>query len=217
MADELKPTAVRVCPERDIECGSFARNWCAGCPNRRAAPSTEASAQAEELPPLPKSQYSIDIYHPSGVVCGVDGYTADDMQAYARAAIAADRASRAAEAQGEGLTDDQAWQLIVDLFGTTLRDTRYPAHVEIESAAEAGELVRAIAAHLRAAGQGGDGELMRFAKWIVKRGPDLPDHACAECVPHSDMLKHGFKCVFHGAAGLLHESATKGEKGGAGA
>jgi len=36
-----------------------------------------------------------------------------------------------------------------------------------------------------------------FAKWIRRRETDLPDHACAECVPYSDMLKEGFRCAFH--------------------
>lgn len=39
----------------------------------------------------------------------------------------------------------------------------------------------------------------QWAKWIVQRGPGLPDHACAECLPHSDMLKPGFQCVYHEA------------------
>lgn len=44
------------------------------------------------------------------------------------------------------LTDKMAWELAVETFGTTLRDTRHPAHVEIANAAEAGEFARAVLA-----------------------------------------------------------------------
>jgi hypothetical protein len=38
-----------------------------------------------------------------------------------------------------------------------------------------------------------------WAKWIVQRGPGLPDHACAECVPGGELVKAGFQCVYHEA------------------
>lgn len=44
------------------------------------------------------------------------------------------------------LTEDTAWQIAVTIFGTTLRDTRYPAHVEITSGADVMELLSAILA-----------------------------------------------------------------------
>lgn len=36
--------------------------------------------------------------------------------------------------------------------------------------------------------------------------PVLPDHACVECVPYSDMIVPGFQCSRHRLAGLLGES-----------
>lgn len=45
----------------------------------------------------------------------------------------------------------------------------------------------------------------RWAKWIIQRGLGLPDHACAECVPHSDMLVAGFQCVYHEALAAAGE------------
>lgn len=42
--------------------------------------------------------------------------------------------------------------------------------------------------------------LQRWASWIVRERPkNLLDHACARCVPHSDMLVDGFSCVYHEA------------------
>lgn len=42
-------------------------------------------------------------------------------------------------------------------------------------------------------------ELERAQKWIAHRGNGLPDHACAQCVPHSDILIEGFVCAYHTA------------------
>lgn len=41
-----------------------------------------------------------------------------------------------------------------------------------------------------------------FAKFILQNPQGLPDHACAQCVPHSDMLVSGFVCAYHQAAAL---------------
>ena len=123
--------------------------------NRRAAPSAEASAQAEELPPLPERGAAGETR--------INGeahqrYTADQMlthrEEYARAAIAADRANRAAEAQGEGLTELAALKERVELVHRLCCGTAPKQSV--------GELIAVtlkmpewdtIAAHLRAAGR----------------------------------------------------------------
>lgn len=39
----------------------------------------------------------------------------------------------------------------------------------------------------------------KMARYIVNHGRDLPDHACAQCVPHGDMLIAGFVCGYHRA------------------
>jgi hypothetical protein len=36
--------------------------------------------------------------------------------------------------------------------------------------------------------------------------PVLPDHACVECAPHSDIIVPGFQCSRHKLAGLLEEA-----------
>lgn len=42
--------------------------------------------------------------------------------------------------------------------------------------------------------------LERWARWIVDNKPKYGgDHACAECYPHSEVLKKGFVCVYHEA------------------
>ena len=42
--------------------------------------------------------------------------------------------------------------------------------------------------------------LERWARWIVDNKPKYGgDHACAECYPHSKVLKEGFVCVYHEA------------------
>ena len=47
-------------------------------------------------------------------------------------------------------------------------------------------------------------EAREMADFIVKRFPSgYDDWACAECRPHSDMLKPGFQCVPHLAAALV--------------
>lgn len=74
---------VRVCPERDIECGRNERAWCATCPNRRAAPSASAS---EELPPLPPHPLAEHSRHWSASEC-------EAIRNYARAAVKAAKAA----------------------------------------------------------------------------------------------------------------------------
>jgi hypothetical protein len=46
--------------------------------------------------------------------------------------------------QAGALTDEQAWKIMVGIFGTTLRLPGYPAHVEITNPTAAGELYRAF-------------------------------------------------------------------------
>jgi hypothetical protein len=73
------------------------------------------------------------------------------------------------------MTNDEAWQLMVDLLGTTRSGTRYPAHVEISNPEQAGELARAILQVER------KGEQLTFEKWwnesddIANDGPWEPD------------------------------------------
>lgn len=66
-----------------------------------------------------------------------------------------------------------------------------------------------------------DSELIdRWASWIVLNRPlHFKDHACAQCVPHGDMLVDGFKCVFHEAkdviGGIYPAAAHAAKEGGA--
>lgn len=48
--------------------------------------------------------------------------------------------------------------------------------------------------------------LKRWARWIVRRGENLPDHACNECVPGGEIVKPGFRCVFHEAVQVVESS-----------
>jgi len=67
------------------------------------------------------------------------------MHDYARAAIALHIAS---QPTGD-LTDEQAWKIATDLFGTVRYVSREDEYVKIENAADAGQFARAaIAAHL---------------------------------------------------------------------
>lgn len=51
-------------------------------------------------------------------------------------------------------------------------------------------------------------KIARWAKWIARNGKDMqPDHACAQCVLHSDILKAEFQCVYHEAL-AYHEAGT---------
>lgn len=43
-------------------------------------------------------------------------------------------------------------------------------------------------------------------KWVASHPPELPDHACAECAPHSDCIKPGFQCGYHLATAMLAAS-----------
>jgi hypothetical protein len=44
----------------------------------------------------------------------------------------------------------------------------------------------------------------------AEHGSWLPDHACAECAPHSEILRDGFRCYRHRALALTHEPRTLG-------
>lgn len=55
--------------------------------------------------------------------------------------------------------------------------------------------------------------LERWAKWIVNNPPKYGgDHACAECYPHSEILKEGFVCVYHQAKRLHERSNEQGQR-----
>ncbi len=47
-------------------------------------------------------------------------------------------------------------------------------------------------------------EIYRLAEWLARNTDRwVKDHACARCVPHSDMLEEGFRCVPHQAIDIL--------------
>ena len=46
-------------------------------------------------------------------------------------------------------------------------------------------------------------EVRRLATWIVQHPPELPDHACGECVPNGDMVKPKFVCTYHNAVKIV--------------
>lgn len=52
-------------------------------------------------------------------------------------------------------------------------------------------------------------EVVQAQRWILNRCVGLPDHACAQCVPHSDMLVSGFVCAYHQAADTARLSTGK--------
>ena len=49
--------------------------------------------------------------------------------------------------------------------------------------------------------------LAKLVQWIVNHPPSLPDHACCECVPHSDMLVDGWRCGYHEALRIHQANA----------
>ena len=60
---------------------------------------------------------------------------------------------------------------------------------------------RAEVARLKAELDDADRYLLQVGtgRWRNDGEPDSRDHACAQCVPHSDMLVEGFVCAFHRA------------------
>ena len=48
-----------------------------------------------------------------------------------------------------------------------------------------------------------EADLLALAHWIVLRGQDQRDHACATCVPGGEIVQPGFVCGYHRAVGLL--------------
>lgn len=61
----------------------------------QAARRTPSASTGEDgLPELPKYKGQIDTYHDNGTVTSEDGYTADQMRQYARAAVAAEPSAR---------------------------------------------------------------------------------------------------------------------------
>lgn len=53
-----------------------------------------------------------------------------------------------------------------------------------------------------------EAELLNFSKYIYLE-LDMPDHACAQCVPHSDLLIKGFVCVKHRAIARIAEEELR--------
>jgi hypothetical protein len=51
-----------------------------------------------------------------------------------------------------------------------------------------------------------EADARQMAKWIGRVAADNPtfyrDHACAQCVPYSDIIKPGFVCAIHTAAAI---------------
>lgn len=52
-------------------------------------------------------------------------------------------------------------------------------------------------------------ELTGIAKNVARLGDPPLDHACAECVPHSDIIVDGFQCYYHKAVAIA--GGGKGE------
>lgn len=46
-----------------------------------------------------------------------------------------------------------------------------------------------------------------MAGWIVTRGQDLRDHACADCVGNGDLVVKGWRCAYHTAVALVSGAA----------
>jgi len=56
-----------------------------------------------------------------------------------------------------------------------------------------------------------DATIQKLAKWIRNNGPGVIDHACAECLPHGEILVEGFRCARHVALALAADPAPKAE------
>lgn len=55
----------------------------------------------------------------------------------------------------------------------------------------------------------------RQSRWIAQHKLSyFADWACAQCVPHSDMLVKGFVCCYHEALALTGDSDAIAAKGG---
>jgi len=103
-------------------------------------PVTAAEKPTGDLPPLPWGDDFEAWLEPRR-----QKDVAAAMHDYARAAIALHIAS---QPTGD-LTDEQAWKIATDLFGTVRYVSREDEYVKIENAADAGQFARAaIAAHL---------------------------------------------------------------------
>jgi hypothetical protein len=48
-----------------------------------------------------------------------------------------------------------------------------------------------------------DGYVVVRPEWIIHNHTGRNDHACAECVPHGDMIVPGFKCYYHEAKAMI--------------
>lgn len=51
---------------------------------------------------------------------------------------------------------------------------------------------------------GDEPAILVAASWVI-RGGAHQDWACAQCVPHSDVLSPGFQCYYHRAESVLAE------------
>ena len=85
MADTLNPDTVYVCPERDIECGRRAANWCATCPQRAVFPDmgipasgrSSSSVSEGEMPELPPDEVLRELWGRAGKE-GTTAWSADE-------------------------------------------------------------------------------------------------------------------------------------------
>lgn len=80
----------------------------------------------------------------------------------------------------------------IDAIRTVLTSVDfYESRIKLQCAAPAAPVVAAS-----------QDKMHKWAKWISMNPPALPDHACAQCVPHSDIIAPGFVCVYHDALAL---------------
>lgn len=144
----------------------------------------------------------------------VSNGTADQKRAVAVVhhmlrAVAAQPEAKEAPAALSADLHDHIMRLPCDLEKCTSKDWQYAFK-------EGHKVARHAAAELAlaAAGNSQDAkDAARMAKWIVQRGLELPDHACAQCVPHSDILKPDFVCAYHFAAAMAAApSPAEGDK-----
>jgi len=48
----------------------------------------------------------------------------------------------------------------------------------------------------------------QLARWIVRMGPTITDHACAQCVPGGEIVHEGFQCTYHLALDIDRTRST---------
>jgi hypothetical protein len=78
-------------------------------------------------------------------------------------------------------------------------------------------IIRAELEKLRQRFEAADADARQMAKWIGRVAADNPtfhrDHACAQCVPYSDIIKPGFVCAIHTAAAIDRAGGGERENG----